>query len=540
MFRKGCLFYTSTLIQMALRFLRRNRKIKRCDPGGFMFHGNRKSGRENSELISLAAEFERLEDRRLLSASPILPALKDGPAQPSPALNVGPQHNAGPTQSTTTFGALETSDADAYTELNTLASADNVTLASNQTVDVTTFKSNTFYTVILTPATGVSITLASDSDGNPISAPSALAPGPAGTSSGGSFSTTTFSALQTSDLAAYTGLNTAATADGLTIAATQTVLVKTMGSVTTYSVDLNSAGQRAQFTVNAAGTLIASKTTTTFGALTDASVTAELTALATDLNLTAPTSSTTVYVDFSNGNTIYSVSLFKSAGRGQQLISVDTNGNPAGNMRIPFSALPSTVSSALTALASADSLTISSTQPVYVRTSRGVTTYTVDLTSGGETYLFTVNTAGTLVSSTVPLIFASITDTAVTAELTTLASALNLTAPTASSVVYVTTHSSGSTYSLTLTSSSGHGHPTTLTVDSSGNPIGNENIPFSALPTAISDGLTALATTYGATISSTQSVQVTTIKGVTTYTVALVSAGQRIILTVNTSGSPAT
>lgn len=506
-----------------------------------MFHGKRKSRKKafNSHPGQLAAGFEILEARCLLSASPIPGAQYGGPTPPPPALSAGPQFNAAPKQSTTTFSALETSDSAAYTELNTLASADSVTIAANQTVDVTAFRSNTYYSVTLTPATGVTITLSSDASGNPVTPPGVFPPGPPTTGTGTTFSTTTFSALETTDLAAYTELNSAATADGLTIASAQLVMVKTNGTGTFYSVDINSASQRAQFTVNAAGTLVASKTTTTFGALTNAGVTAELTALAADFNLTAPTSSTTVYVAFSNGNTIYSVSLANSKGRGQQLISVDADGNPAGNMKIPFNALTSAASTELDTLAGDFSLTISSTQNVYVSTAKGVTTYTVDLTSNGETYMFTVNTAGTLVSSTVPQTFGSITDTAVTTELTTLASALKLTAPTSASVVYVTTNSSGSTYSLTLTNSTGHGHPTTLTVDSNGNPIGNDTIPFSALPTAISDGLTALATTYGATINSTESVQVQTIKGVTTYTVTLRSAGQRISLTVDTSGNPA-
>ena len=212
-------------------------------------------------------------------------------------------------------------------------------------------------------------------------------------------STTTFSGLQTSDVAAYNELTSLATTDKTTIASTQTVYIRPINSTTTYyTVVLTpSTGTKITLTTDEDGNPVTPPTssTTTFGAVTDTAATAELTALASALNLTAPASTTNVTVRTADGLTTYTVDLAPASGTGHDVrVTVDAAGNPAGNERIPFSALPSVVSAGLTTLASADSLTIAATQNVQVETSGGVTTYTVRLTSTGQSFEFTVDTTG--------------------------------------------------------------------------------------------------------------------------------------------------
>ena len=102
-------------------------------------------------------------------------------------------------------------------------------------------------------------------------------------------------------------------------------------------------------------------------------------------------------------------------------------------------------------------------------------------------------------------------------EITAIATALNLTAPTATTSIKVSTASTGvSTYTVRLSPASTttttttttttpplHFRTVTISVDSNGNPVGNQSIPFSAIPTSIQtalnktkpSGATALAAT---------------------------------------------
>jgi hypothetical protein len=221
-------------------------------------------------------------------------------------------------------------------------------------------------------------------------------------SGSGTSDTTTYSALQSSDAAAATELQTLATADGQTIAGTQTVYVRQVNSSTTYyTVDLTpSTGTVIKLTSDQAGNPVTSPTSTqtTFGdSSIPAAATAEITSLASVLNATAPVSSDAVTVNTADGLTTYTISLAPSStssSTGNIRITVDAAGNPAGHMTIPFSALPTTIANGLTTLATADSTTIPTTQDVYVRTSGGVTTYTVDLNSSGQSLQLTVDTTG--------------------------------------------------------------------------------------------------------------------------------------------------
>src|SRR5207244_9781123 len=88
----------------------------------------------------------------------------------------------------------------------------------------------------------------------------------------------------------------------------------------------------------------------------------------------------------------------------------------------------------------------------------------------------------------------------VTNRINTIATALGLTAPTSTTTVHVTMPTSGpAVYSVTLspsdtTDTAGrHRHSTTIAVDANGNPVGNQRLPLSTLPTAVQNGLTSNA-----------------------------------------------
>ena len=79
-------------------------------------------------------------------------------------------------------------------------------------------------------------------------------------------------------------------------------------------------------------------------------------------------------------------------------------------------------------------------------------------------------------------------------------------------------------------------------MDASGNPVGNQAIPFSALPTAIQTGINNHLPT-GATAlaaASTQSVRVQTVDGKTYYSTTFTSSGTTTVVTVDSTGALAT
>jgi hypothetical protein len=109
--------------------------------------------------------------------------------------------------------------------------------------------------------------------------------------------------------------------------------------------------------------------------------------------------------------------------------------------------------------------------------------------------------------------------------------------------VRVSTPASGvATYTLRLVNSTAstprHSYGTTVSVDANGNPVGNQNLPFSALPSAIQNGLNTNrpsgATAVGST--STQSVRIRTANGVTTYSTGFTTSGTSTTVTVNSAG----
>lgn len=235
--------------------------------------------------------------------------------------------------------------------------------------------------------------------------------------------------------------------------------------------------------------------------------------------------------------------------------TTDDNGPGTVTDSLPFSEVPSTIQKGLITLAVADSLSApTSTQTVYLGNSNGVETYTLDYTSSGTTTKITVDvngnavTAPTLSTTTWATLdgTGSGSDAAAAAEILAIATADSLAAPTSTTTINVSTPSSGAAvYTLTLaasstsTTNSGYdGGNTRISVDASGNPVANQTVPFSAVPTAVQTainanlptGATALATT------STQSVQVTTQNGVIFYSTTFTTSGTSTTVTVNAAG----
>jgi hypothetical protein len=231
--------------------------------------------------------------------------------------------------------------------------------------------------------------------------------------------------------AVQTGLTALASTDGVTApTASSTVLLGNVDGVLTYTVKITGTGTTTLLTVDSSGNAVTSptKSTTTFGALTNTAVTSEFTAIAAALGLTAPGSSNTVSVSTTSaGASTYTMTWTSStSGRHAKttVISVDDNGNPVGNTSLPFSVFSSTIQNALSANAPSGATTLTSTSLVNVRTINGVTTYSATYLSAGTRTTVTVNGAGKLTSlpNTSTSTFADI-PTAAQTELQTLATA---------------------------------------------------------------------------------------------------------------------
>lgn len=227
---------------------------------------------------------------------------------------------------------------------------------------------------------------------------------------------------------------------------------------------------------------------------------------------------------------------------------------------IPFSEAPTAVQNGLTSLASTDHLTApTATDTVHLGNRNGVETYSLLITSTGTQTDITVDQNGnpvtqpTLTTTTFGTLSGTGngSDAAAAAEIAAIASALGLTAPASTDTVNVSTTAGGAvTYSIHLTRSTTstttttddhdlfENHGETISVDASGNPVGTQELPFSAMPTKIQNGInahlptgaTALATT------STQSVRVLTIDGTTYYSTTFDTSGTQTTVTVDAAG----
>ena len=241
---------------------------------------------------------------------------------------------------------------------------------------------------------------------------------------------------------------------------------------------------------------------------------------------------------------------------GRRMMSVSPTGwghdnpGPQAVSALQFSLVPAAVKTGLDKLATAGGLTDpTATTPVQLDNHDGVETYTVTLRGTGTVSRFTVNAAGTAVAAPTQstTTFAKLT-TAAAAEVTAIAKALKLTAPTSTTAVHVTTTSAGATtYSVvvsgaTTTTANGHtvhGPSAVVMVDAAGNPVGNQALPTGVIPSKILAGLNAAAP-KGATpltATSTTLVRVGTVDGVTTYSATFVVGTARTTVTVDTAGA---
>jgi hypothetical protein len=219
---------------------------------------------------------------------------------------------------------------------------------------------------------------------------------------------------------------------------------------------------------------------------------------------------------------------------------------------IQFSQAPTAVQSGLKSLASTDNVTApTATTTVFLGNSNGVETYTIDINGTGTQTRLTVDqngdpvTAPTRTSTT----FGAINNSAVTDEISAIAAALSLAAPTASTPVEVTTAADGTvTYSAALESTTStttnnvasdsvwRRHGDVISVDASGNPVGFERVPLSTLSTAIQTGLKDNAPSGATALTSTSLIDVRTLNGITTYSATYSATGTSTTVTVDKSG----
>ena len=298
-----------------------------------------------------------------------------------------------------------------------------------------------------------------------------------------------------------TGLNTLATADGLTDpTATSLVHLNNVDGVETYAVTIDGTGTANTLTVDQLGDAVTAPThtTTTWATLSgtgtggDAAAATEITKIATALSVTAPVATITVDVTTTSAGVVtYSIHLSSStptttttdevwAGFGTT-VSVDAAGNPTGHQSLPFSVFSTTIQNGLNSHAptGASALAATSTQNVEVATTDGITTYSTTFTVTGLQAKVTVNSAGTLTSlpTTATTTFSALSS-AVQAELQTLATADGVTTAIAGtqSVTKLTETNGNLIYSVTLgatgtsTSNNSYTFDVTISVDSAGNP----------------------------------------------------------------------
>jgi uncharacterized membrane protein YgcG len=288
--------------------------------------------------------------------------------------------------------------------------------------------------------------------------------------------------------AVQSGLDKLATTDSVTApAATSTIRLGNVWGIEIYSYDAASTGTDSVLTVDVNGNPVtaATHTATTFGAITNAAVTNEINAIATALDLTAATSTTSVDVlTASDGSAVYSVALAPASTTDtdhlrNSLISVDGNGNPVGHEQVPLSVLSTAIQTGLTKNAPTSATALAGTSLIDVNTIEGATLYTAHYSSTGTQTTVTVDQSGALTSlpSIVQTTFGAI-PTAAQTELQTLATADGFTGTIDSTLAVTESIEVNGTIIYTIhlpitsTSDSSTTQDTTITlsVDAQGNP----------------------------------------------------------------------
>jgi hypothetical protein len=234
---------------------------------------------------------------------------------------------------------------------------------------------------------------------------------------------------------------------------------------------------------------------------------------------------------------------------GRRLLSVSLlqggYGGGGGGATIPFNQAPALVQQGLDKLATAANLTApTTTQTVYLGNSQGIESYSVVISGTGTTTKLTVDQKGASVTTPVQSssTLGTVNNAAVTAEITAIAAALGLTAPTAATAVDVSTPTSGpATYTVRLDSASTttttYSHGESISVDTSGNPVGHESLPLSVFSAAVQAALVAKAPAGASALTPTSLISVDTVDGVTLYSATYTASGVQTIVTVNTTGA---
>jgi hypothetical protein len=202
------------------------------------------------------------------------------------------------------------------------------------------------------------------------------------------------------------GLDMLATADNLAApTSTQTVYLGNQNGVETYTIDITGTGTQTALTVDQDGGPVTAPTngTTTY-MMVPSAVSMEASAIASALSLTVPATTASVRVSTPSGGTsVYTIELVASSTSTHthgRVFEINASGDPVGSLNLPFSAIPSSLQTALNnnRPSTATALATTSTQSVKIRTNSGVTTYSTSFTVGSATTTVTVNTGGTLTS----------------------------------------------------------------------------------------------------------------------------------------------
>lgn len=234
---------------------------------------------------------------------------------------------------------------------------------------------------------------------------------------------------------------------------------------------------------------------------------------------------------------------------GRQLLSAAHLGHRGRLVHeLQFSELPSAIQAGLTQDASDHSVAAPvDTDDVILGNANGVETYSLVVNSTGATTRLTVDQDGAEVTSptTSTTTYADLktSDATAATEIASIATAKNLTAPADGKTVFVVTKSDGSvTYSMRLTRTATSKHKARkilVSVDADGNPVGNQDVPFSVLSSTIQAGINANLPTGATALAAdaTQDVSVQTIDGITLYTTNFTVDSTTTPVTVKIDGS---
>jgi len=228
--------------------------------------------------------------------------------------------------------------------------------------------------------------------------------------------------------AVQTGLSGLATGNNLAVpVASQKVLLGNANGAETFTIRESGSGIIAFLTVDATGAVVTQpvSSTTTFGAIPSAAAVTAINNIATGLNLVAPTGSTNVSVSTpGSGPATFTVLLPRTRGRGNVSVVVDANGNPAGNMSLPFGALPTAIQTGLTTNTPTGAKALTATSPITVATQNGRTTFSARFAGAGANSIVAVDNLGALATlpSTSKVQFSTLPASSQT-ELQTLAAA---------------------------------------------------------------------------------------------------------------------